>query len=245
MKAGSSGAGSSMAFADDTSSTGERRVLADVGSPGRQGELSGVVQLNQGSGLSGYIGKMSDISWIQRVHEHIEGKSLTFIFELPTAQIDHSAEQTSGMSYLVDQDELLSVDEDFVDPYQYPPVSTAMLLSESFFHALHGTFNFVEREQFLNDLMTVQAAGPINTWSQRGFLAVCNLVWATGARWLQMTELGLRSDAEDHLIYYARARALGLDHRIQFDHADVVTVQGMGILAFYLLTNNSIQRYAR
>ena len=118
-----------------------------------------------------------------------------------------------------------------------------MLLSEAFFHAIHGAFYFVEREQFLNGLMTVLAAGSIPSWSQRPFLAVCNLVWATAARWLQMTGLGERVDAEDHLVYYARARSLGLDHRIHVDHTDVQMVQGMGILAFYLLINNSIQRY--
>lgn len=243
-KQGSSGAGSSVALADETSSVGERRVLADVGSPSRQGEISRVVHLHKGSGLEGYIGKMSEISWIQRIQEHVEGKSLTFIFEMPSAQLDYRAEETEDMSYFVDQVDLLSVDEDYVNPHQYPPVSTAILLSEAFFHALHGSFYFVEREQFLNDLMTVQAAGSISNWSQRPFLAVCNMVWATAARWLEMTELGERTDAEDHLVYYARARSLGLDHRIQFDHADVQTVQGMGILAFYLLVNHSIQRYA-
>ena len=241
---GSSGAGSSVALADETSSVGERRVLADVGSPSRQDEISAVVHLHKGSGLAGYIGKMSEISWIQRISEHVEGKSLTFVFEMPSAQLDYRAEKIEDMSYLVDQVDLLSVDEDYVNPHQYPPVSTAILLSEAFFHALHGSFYFVEREQFLADLMTVQAAGSISNWSQRPFLAVCNMVWATAARWLEMTELAERTDAEDHLVYYARARSLGLDHRIQFDNADVQTVQGMGILAFYLLVNHSIQRYA-
>ena len=243
-KQGSSGAGSSVALADETSSVGERRVLADVGSPSRQGELNRVVHLHEGSGLAGYIGKMSEISWIQRIQEHVEGKSLTFIFEMLSAQLDYRAEKTEDLSYFVDQFDLLSVDEDYVNPHQYPPVSTAILLSEAFFHALHGSFYFVERDQFLNDLMTVQAAGSISSWSQRPFLAVCNMVWATAARWLEMTELAERTDAEDHLVYYARARSLGLDHRIQYDHADVQTVQGMGILAFYLLVNHSIQRYA-
>ena len=163
---------------------------------------------------------------------------------MPSAQLEHSAEKTEAMSYFVDQVDLLSVNEDYVNPYQYPPVSTAMLLNEAFFHALHGAFYFIERGQFLNELMTVKAAGPISNWSQRRFLAVSNLVWATAARWLQMTKLGERTDAEDHLIYYARARSLGLDHRIQFDCADVESVQSMGILAFYLLINNSTYRYA-
>ncbi len=188
---------------------------------------------------------MSEISWFQRIQDYVEGKPLTFIFEMSSAQLEHSAGKTEAMSYFVDQVDLLSVNEDYVNPHQYPPVSTAMLLSEAFFHALQGAFYFVERGQFLNELMTVQAAGPISTWSQRRFLAVSNLVWATAARWLQITKLGERTDAEDHLIYYARARSLGFDHRIQFDHADVRTVQGMGILAFYLMINNSTQRDVR
>ena len=42
----------------------------------------------------------------------------------------------------------------------------------------------------------------------------------------------------------ARARALGLDHRMLFQHPDVEMTQAIGVLGFYLLINGSIQRSA-
>jgi hypothetical protein len=45
-------------------------------------------------------------------------------------------------------------------------------------------------------------------------------------------------------VYYARARRLGLDHRVVSEHPDVERVQAIGILAFYLLIIGSIARQA-
>ena len=74
----------------------------------------------------------------------------------------------------------------------------------------------------------------------RSHSALTNVIWALGAKWLKDTEVDQYDFAEDHLTYYARARALGLDHRILFDHPDVQMAQSVGILAFYLLVNGSI-----
>ena len=60
------------------------------------------IHLRKGSGLAGFIGKMSEISWIQRIHDHVGDKALTFIFEMPSAQLDQTAENTELMSYFVD-----------------------------------------------------------------------------------------------------------------------------------------------
>ena len=41
-------------------------TAGDVGSPGKQGELSKGVDLEYGGGAAGFIGKASPISWVQR-----------------------------------------------------------------------------------------------------------------------------------------------------------------------------------
>ena len=46
----------------------------------------------------------------------------------------------------------------------------------------------------------------------------------------------------NHIEFYARARALGLDHRVVFDHPVLEQIQSLGLLGFYLYINGSIAR---
>lgn len=127
------------------------------------------------------------------------------------------------------------------------------MLTEAYFHSIQGCFRFLERSQFYRDLRRVYdnvAEHKAPDWPQRRTLAVANMIWTVGARWIELTKLNERNYMdnssepmiEDQLIYYARARALGLDHRMQLDHPSLETVQGLAVLGFYLLSNGSIQR---
>lgn len=134
-----------------------------------------------------------------------------------------------------------------------PSWELAELLTEAYFHSIQGAFRFVEREQFLKDLEKVYSDPATNTaldWPLRRTLALANVMWAIGAKWMEMTHIDqqlLLQNAgvplvENQLMYYARARALGLDHRMQVDHPNLEVVQGMAVLSFYLLSNGSIHR---
>ncbi|OCT47859.1 fungal specific transcription factor domain-containing protein [Cladophialophora carrionii] len=222
--------------------SGENKAGSSVGSPGRQGELPRVVSLNSGGGASGFVGKMSEISWIQRAFETVRGYRDDNPGRVHAAEMDVNIATTTDFIYFMDDTNVLAVDEDYVDPYHWPAKESVVLLSEAFFHAMQGTFHFVLREQFLQQAYQFSATGQNLSWSKRRWLALANLVWAIGSKWLQITKLDESSSNEDHLIYYARARALGLDHRVLFDHPDIERVQGIGLLAFYLLINGSITR---
>jgi hypothetical protein len=119
----------------------------------------------------------------------------------------------------------------------------ALILTEAFFHAMGGAFCFVLREQFLQEMFSFSKWGATRGWNQRRWLAQANLMWAIDSKWLQITKLDDLANVENHLMYYARARALGLDHRMMFDHPDLARVQDIGLLAFYLLMNGSITKY--
>jgi hypothetical protein len=45
-------------------------------------------------------------------------------------------------------------------------------------------------------------------------------------------------------VYYARARALGLDHRVMLDAQNLYGVKALSVLSFYLFMNGSVTRYA-
>jgi hypothetical protein len=233
---------------------GESKASTEVGSPDRQRELTANVDLDLGRGMPGYAGKMSEAAWLQRVRTYLAGITPSSLPEIGTSEFDPEGTDGSGMSFLTDDEDLLIVNEDHVDPSIIPFWQAAMVLTEAYFHSVQGAFRFVQRGQFYSELCRMyefQATGNMrHDWSQRAFLSLANILWATGARWLQQTGLnnrqvpglGIPEAMEHHTIYFARARALGLDNRVQLDHPSIGMVQGLALLSFYLLTNSSVHR---
>ena len=202
-----------------------------------------VVSLHGGGGASGFVGKMSEITWIQRAFQVVRrSRDDQFGKLVHTAEMDRHIATTTDLMYYMDHTDLLSINEDYVNEYHWPAKRTLVLLSEAFFHAMQGAFHFVVREQFLQEVYQFSPVRRSPSWAERRWLALANLVWAVGSKWLHIAKMDDSINNEDHLIYYARARALGLDHRVVFDHPDLERVQGIGLLSFYLLINGSISR---
>src|ERR1700733_1738229 len=77
-------------FADgDFESWGEKHTSATVGSPGTQDQLSEAVDLGRGTGAAGFMGKMSEVSWIQRAKEHLLAIPLAADEVIETMQIQY------------------------------------------------------------------------------------------------------------------------------------------------------------
>ena len=224
---------------------GERRTAATVGSPGAQDQLNDAVDLGSGTGAAGFMGKMSEVSWIQRAKEHLLAMPLVEDAPIETMQIqyDRHTQDARRTNYFMDDVDLLSIDEDHVVAQEMPSPELCFRLAEACFHSCQGAFIFVHRERFLEALAHFPRKKSILSWDERRWLALANLVFAIGARWLQQTEPEGSPIAYNHLEFYARARALGLDHRVVFDHPVLEQIQALGLLAFYLFVNGSIFRY--
>lgn len=222
-------------------------TAGDAGSPGKQGELSKGVDLEYGGGAAGFIGKASPISWVQRCKEHLAStrspSRLLYPIETTQTQLDQHDAAANKVNYYLDDEDLLSVDEDKLpsEREDIPPPEIAYLLSEACFHSLQGAFMFNYRAEFLETLSQFPSNRPTLSWRQRQWLATANLVFAIGARWLQYTSMD-DSITFRHVEFYARARALGLDHRVVFDHPVLEQIQSLGLLGFYLYMNGSIAR---
>ena len=188
---------------------------------------------------------MSEISWIQRAFETVRNHEDKVHSGLYETKKPEDFEEITDFEYFLDDTDLLAIDEDYVDHYHWPSTETVVILSEAFFHSMQGAYPFILREQFLQEAFIYKDKGKIPSWGQRRWLSMANLVWAIGSRWLHMTKMDDPALNEDHVVYYARARALGLDHRVMFDHPDIERVEGIGLLAFYLLINGSITRYVK
>ena len=142
----------------------------------------------------------------------------------------------------MDDVELLTISEEHIDPLQWPSLDTARTLSEVYFTSLHHIFPFIDQDHFRNVMTHFPRHAAGISWDERRWLSMANLVLGLGSKWLELAELDCRNQTEHHLMHYARARSLGLDHRILFDHPTLEQVQALGILALYLFVNNSISR---
>ncbi|KIW09678.1 hypothetical protein PV08_12065 [Exophiala spinifera] len=204
------------------------------------GELSRKVSLAQGEGAFGLVGNMSEVAWIDQAFGVVRGRPGATRPRLSTSGVlDPHAFSATNFIYFVDDDEVLTVNEDPIDPYQRPSFSRSLVLTEAYFHALQDAFPFVVHDDFLSNLFNVSTQ---HSWTGRRLLAKANMMWAIGSKWLEMTGMNGEAPRDTHQHYYARARALGLDHRAVFDHPNIDQVQGMGLLVLYLLFNGSVTR---
>jgi hypothetical protein len=227
-------------------SEGETVTAASVGSPGAMDWLAPTVSLGIGNGASGYVGKSSEISWLQRAREQMSSQQ-DGEDQLHQSWGDNVPDG-SELDYHMDEANLLAVDEDSVDPMEVPPLPIAKVLAESYFETVHGSFPLVAQEEFMRVLFSQFHSRPPLSWKGRRWLSMANIIFAVGAKWLYLTRprqadvQGPNVGPGDHIVYYARARSLGLDHRLIMDHPLIEQIQALGILGLYLIVNHQISR---
>jgi hypothetical protein len=227
-------------------SEGETVTAVSVGSPGAMDWLAPTVSLGIGNGASGYVGKSSEISWLQRAQEHMSSQ------QDDDDQIHQSLgdyhPDGSELDYHMDEANLLAVDEDRVNPMEVPPLPIAKVLAKSYFETVHGSFPLVAQEEFMHVLFSQFHSRPPLSWEGRRWLSMANIIFAVGAKRLYLTRprqadmQGPNVGSGDHIVYYARARSLGLDHRLIMDHPLIEQIQALGILGLYLVVNHQISR---
>lgn len=140
------------------------------------------------------------------------------------------------------------MDEDIVNPMEVPPLPIAKLLAKAYFETVHDTFPLLDRDTFMDTLLRQSRNRQPLSWEDRRWLSTANIVFAVGAKWMYRTRPG-RADQPghnigpgDHIVYYARARSLGLDHRLIMDHPILEQIQALSILSLYLIVNHQISR---
>jgi hypothetical protein len=186
---------------------------------------------------------MSATSWLRRIFVYLQAPNEASVFRYTNNEIDAAVTLTlPDLTYYTDEADLLSVDEESVYQHHIPSGEACLLLGEAFFHASLGCFPFVVRHSYISDIQRCRHSDFPSTLSDRGLLSLLNMIWAIASRWIQSSNLNTNIAIDDHLTYYARARALGLDHRLLYDHPDIYRLQGLGLLSFYLIINGSIQR---
>ena len=128
-----------------------------------------------------------------------------------------------------------------VDPFEFPPQATANMLFQNYLQSVHPAFPIIGKTTFLSQYKAFQLSQDHSKINQ-SWLAILNLIFAIGAKYSHLIQAESSDDQLDHLVYFTRARILGFNSDAILSHADLQTVQITGLMSFYLMALNQINR---
>lgn len=185
------------------------------------------------SRAAGYIGKESEIAWMQRLET--EASKLNHGSSELVAPADE--EPITSMSYHVDY---LHIPNSVpVEPRLLPPKPWAARLVNIYFESIAPSFPLINKPLFMSQFSYAftSSAEPTNKW-----LAVLNLVFAISSKYYQLADPITGKDVDDH-VFLSRAISLSTSHNLALEHADLHQVQIDLLLAIYYMASGQINRY--
>jgi len=195
---------------------------------------------------TGYMGKASEITWMQRLQREAEqrahGKCGTLEGDDDETKDKFSL---SALNYHLD-DLSISVPEP-IRKYHMPPRHLADRLFDDYLKTVHPFFPIISKPLFCAQYQTFfdSSARPNTVRPGDKWLAILNVIFAIAAKHAHLMNSPWRGNEDDHLIYLARARLLSMNSEVLFAHPDLQQVQVEGLIAFYLLASDQINRFAQ
>ncbi|KAL4896911.1 C6 transcription factor [Aspergillus ambiguus] len=213
----------------------------DASYPSSIGSLDAIDRVDEdvnrsaSSRATGYMGKNSEVTWLQRLRREAEQRSrkLSGTYE---AEPEGDFALHSLNYHLDDID--ISVPGP-VHAYQMPPRQVADKLFEDYLETIHPFFPIISRTLYRAQYKTFfdSLARPGDKW-----LAILNMIFAISAKHAHLRQAPWRGEDNDHLVYLTRARILSMNGDVLFSHPDLQQVQVEGLIAFYLLASDQINR---
>lgn len=130
-----------------------------------------------------------------------------------------------------------------VDSYEVPLKETADHLFNTYLQTVHPSFPIISRANYsyqYNKFYENPADPDLVRASK--WRAILNLIFAIGAKHSHLVQATWQGDERDQFIYLTRARQLSLTGESIFSHADLQQVQIYGLVGFYLLSINQVNR---
>jgi len=121
-----------------------------------------------------------------------------------------------------------------------PSLDDALALSATYMNRVHPTFPIIGQlglERQLTRYLSRPTEKPPLKW-----LAIINLIFAIGAKYTLLTDLNWYARNCDHDVYFQRAKELALYSETIFDHPDLQTIQVFGLMSYYLLAVDQVNR---
>jgi hypothetical protein len=201
------------------------------------------VTCDEPSSISGFLGKASEITWIQHAKKQATKAFMNTVDANHPSRVDSMA--VAEASYHINSLDTVTLNESQISPFAWPAPAIALAYLTSYFEIIHPAFPVL----FKNDFMAVfdQLAGhDIGGLSPTHgcWLSQINLVFAIGAKFAYLCNADQFANEHDHLVFYARAKSLALEYQKLNDRPNLHQLTYFSLLCLYLVTDNQINRSA-
>lgn len=200
---------------------------------------------------TGFIGKSSEITWLQRLSKEVNNECEAWpatlpntddVNGLPSPTLTPRPENPSDpwvvcSNYYVDDMDIPTADHG--DTYAVPSRELATKLLNVYLTSVHPSLPIIGISTFVSQFQVFfsqPAVKPGNKW-----LAILNMIFAIASKYGQLTNAEWLDEDDDHQMYFSRARALSLENQI-LHHPDLQQLQVEGLTSFYLTGAGHINR---
>jgi len=220
----------------DPTDPGENYADADIGSPGSLDVINEDTNRDENTRAAGFMGKSSAVTWVPRAK-----LAATQDFKIVNSSMRLAATGTfTESTYHAEPGDFLAVGTQDVNPREWPPHNVAKALTDAYFEHVHIAFPVMSKHNFYTKFRSFPKNQPSS--EDHCWLALINLVFAIGAKYAHLVQSDIRGDDRDHLVYYARARALGIDERTLNQDPELMHTTCLGVLGLYLLATDQLNR---
>lgn len=254
-----------LAFNPETclAAAGERRISWHTGSEPPPSRASSISPLESGdqteedfnrdetARATGFIGKSSEITWLQRLSKEVNSECEAWPATLPNTDDDNGLPSPTltprpenpsepwvvASNYYLDDLDIPTADQS--DMYGVPSREMAGKMLNAYLTSVHPSFPIIGVSTFVPQFQVFfsqPSLKPGNKW-----LAILNLIFAIAAKYGQLTNSDWKEEEDDHQMYFSRARALSLEDQI-LHHPDLQQLQVEGLTSLYLIASGHINR---
>ncbi|KAJ6015853.1 hypothetical protein N7540_010444 [Penicillium herquei] len=200
---------------------------------------------NENTRASGFFGKNSEVSWIQR----LENTTQRPINDVMTGSGMNSVQRNdvkndtplATMNYHLDD-----LDIPPVDRQSDPSVVPARELADEYFNAymtlVDPFFQAIRKSTFTGQYISLfdQRAVPSLKW-----LGILNMIFAIGCRHCRLMNPEKAEIYDNQVIFLTRARQLSLNGNTLFEHTTLQQVQFEFLISLYLLCEGQLNRASK
>lgn len=247
-------------------SYGDEEISAEVASNGEAEFVDEDILRDENTQATGYVGKGSVIQWLRHLRMEVDASEqdkptpekphgppgqdeaaasqrLAALGDRKQSWVEHPLGVSDSTFYLDCKKLPVAYD---INPFDLPPTSVARRLIDTYTHTVQDTFPILSTAVLENEYRSCYTLG----MQDKLFLmpgkrlALLNLVFAIGAKHLDLVQTGLQGSGSGHHIYYSRATLLGLDELAFGSDPDLIQVQNSALLALYLTSIGRVNRSA-
>lgn len=195
-----------------------------------------------------FIGQASEERWLQRLERELSqsGQSES----KPKVNSSTNQGSTLGGHRRADKIDSFQYPEDMdtstigsqIDPYGLPVKSAADALVHTYFATIHPSFPIIDQAFFSRQFEEYFTMSESETFKDHTFITTLQIVFAIGAVHAHRAGAEWAGDDRDHLLYFARARVLGMEMGILSDMVYHGQVQVFGLSGMYFMVTDQINR---